>query len=338
MQSSIANWGIGINLGTTLDARGGETAGNNPVTTRPMIHLFAQSGFDILRIPTTWHLHIGPEPDYAVDPAWMDRVEEVVRWGLDEGMRVILNTHHEQSSWLKTELKHLPQVLPKFVALWKQIAARFRDYDDRLVFQGLNEPRVEGGQDEWNGGTPDVRAAVNALNAAFVETVRQSGGNNQRRWLCIPPVGAKICTEGLEGLIVPKDDRVIISVHTYMPESFCLSHTRPGSTPYFTPEVEKVMNDTLDILAAYVAHAPAPIILTEHGAVTKPIDDQGNRNDQDRAAFERAFLRRAKAMGIPCVLWENNYYDDGDEWFGLFDRSALKCNTPVVLAAMMEEK
>ena len=63
--------------------------------------------------------------------------------------------------------------------------------------------------------------------------------------------------------------------------------------------------------------------------------ETGKRNDSDRAAYETAFLNRAKALGIPCVLWDNNYFDDGDEWFGLFDRTALRCNSPEVLKAML---
>ena len=72
-------------------------------------------------------------------------------------------------------------------------------------------------------------------------------------------------------------------------------------------------------------------MMTEHGAVTKIDPETGKRNDSDRAAYETAFLSRAKALGIPCVLWDNNYFDDGDEWFGLFDRTALRCNSPEVL-------
>ena len=181
-----AIWGIGINLGNSLDAVGGETAWNNPITTREMIHMYAAAGFDILRVPTTWALHMGLGPDYIVDPAWMNRVQEVVDWALEEGMRVILNVHHENETWLRPELKALKDVMLQFVALWKQICFRFRDYGDRLIFQGMNEPHSSRDPNAWNGASRDVRAAINALNHAFVATVRESGGKNPARWLCIP--------------------------------------------------------------------------------------------------------------------------------------------------------
>ncbi len=336
MQEQIANWGIGINLGNSLDAIGGETAWGNPPITQEMIHMFAAAGFNMLRIPTTWAGHFGDAPDYAVDPAWMDRVQQVVDWALKEGLRVILNTHHEQNLWLRTDLKSLRKVMPAFVALWEQIAARFADYDDMLIFQGLNEPRIEGGADEWNGATPEVRAAVNALNAAFVDTVRESGGRNAERWLCIPTVGAQITAPGLESLIIPEDDKLIVTVHSYKPERFVLDHHEVGTTPFFGPEEEAELDRVFALLKEFrLAHPTVPLMLTEHGAVSKPIDSQGQRNDVDRANFEQAFLSRAAAMGIPCIYWDNNYYSAGDEWFGLFDRQTLQCNSPKVLEAML---
>ena len=336
MQEQIANWGIGINLGNSLDAIGGETAWGNPPVTREMIHMYAAAGFDMLRVPTTWAGHFGDAPDYPVNPAWMNRVQQVVDWALEEGLRVILNTHHEQNLWLRTELKTLRNVLPAFVALWKQVAARFAGYDDMLVFQGLNEPRVEGGAEEWNGATPDVRAAVNALNAAFVDVIRESGGQNARRWLCIPPVGAQITAPGLKDMIIPEDNRLIVTVHSYKPERFVLDHHAVGSVSVFGPDEEAELDSAFALLKDFRhAHPTVPLMITEHGAVSKVSGPLGQRNDMDRAKFEHAFLSRASAMGIPCVYWDNNYYSAGDEWFGLFDRVTLKCHSPRVLEAML---
>lgn len=335
MQQEIANWGIGINLGNSLDAVGGETAWNNPITTREMIHMYAAAGFDILRVPTTWALHMGLGPDYIVDPAWMNRVQEVVDWALEEGMRVILNVHHENETWLRPELKALKDVMPQFVTLWKQICFRFRDYGDRLIFQGMNEPHSSRDPNAWNGASRDVRAAINALNHAFVATVRESGGKNPARWLCIPPAAAQITKDGLDDLIIPKDPRVIVTVHNYAPSRFVFAHNEPDETPHFDAEAERTLDGVFEMLQSFQSRTGATIMMTEHGAVTKIDPETGKRNDSDRAAYETAFLNRAKALSIPCVLWDNNYFDDGDEWFGLFDRTALRCNSPEVLKAML---
>lgn len=335
MQQDIATWGIGINLGNSLDALGSETAWNNPLTTREMIRMYAQAGFDMLRIPTTWALHMGLAPDYTVDPAWMRRVQEIVDWALEAGMRVILNVHHENETWLRPELKALKDVMPQFVALWKQICAHFRDYDERLVFQGMNEPHSSRDPSAWVGATADIRAAVNALNHAFVATVRESGGRNPQRWLCIPPAGAQITQPGLNDLLVPKDSRVIVSVHSYAPSQFVLAHNDPDETSRFDAHAEEVLDGVFAQLKDFQQRTGATLIITEHGAVTKVDKETGLRNDNDRAAYEKAFLSRAKALGIPCILWDNNYYEEGDELFGLFDRSALRCNSPAVMEAML---
>ena len=120
----------GINLGNSLDAfKEGtddtEICWNNPRTTKPMIQMFADAGFDTLRLPVTWGSHMGAGPDWIVDAMWMDRVEQVVNWGLEIGMTVILNTHHE-FDWLKPELSQLVDILPRYQRLWQQIAERFK--------------------------------------------------------------------------------------------------------------------------------------------------------------------------------------------------------------------
>lgn len=337
MQKDIANWGVGINLGNSLDAfkpgvEDTETCWENPRTTRGMIHMFAEVGFDMLRIPVSWGMHIGPAPDYTVDPAWMDRVEEVVSWALDEGMRVILNTHHE-NSWLLCQLAAMKDVLAKYAALWQQIARRFEKYGERLVFQGLNEPRVENGENEWYGGTPNARAALNVLNHTFVSVVRATGGNNADRWLCIPTLGAKPHPVALGDLILPKDDRLIVTVHSYTPASFVFTHNPEKSSPYFTPEAQQALIVDFDHIHAFQEQTGATVMITEYGSVTKKYPD-GSCNDDQRALYTTAFLTRAREMGIPAVLWDNNYYYRGDEYFGLFDRTALTCNSPAVLAAI----
>lgn len=337
MQKQLETWGVGINLGNSLDCfRDGvldtETCWNNPRTTRAMIHMFAEAGFDILRIPTTWGDHMGPAPDYAVDETWMNRVEEVVAWALEEGLRVILNTHHE-NHWLRCELAAIKDVLPRFAALWQQIAQRFNKYGEKLVFQGLNEPRIEGGENEWWGCTPDVRAALNVLNHTFVTTVRQSGGNNATRWLCIPTAAAKPHPDGFKDMILPKDERIIVTVHSYTPAVFAFHHNPETSTPYFTPEMEAAMYEDFDNIAAYQQQTGAAVMITEYGAVIKRLPD-GTPNDAERVKYQKAFLTRARSMGIPTVLWDNNYYTAGDEFFGLFDREKLICNTPCEMEAI----
>ena len=139
----------GWNLGNTLDAHASadltsETSWGNPKTTPEMIQAIAQEGFHTLRIPVTWSKHVSAGPEYKIDAAWMDRVEEVVKYALDCDMYVILDTHHEPDYWLKPQSDGLDEVQNELCAIWQQIAERFADYDEHLLFEGMNEPRIKG--------------------------------------------------------------------------------------------------------------------------------------------------------------------------------------------------
>lgn len=104
-------------------------------------------------------------------------------------MCVIINTHHE-CGWLNPSPDRLSLAEPRFTALWRQIAEYFADMDERLLFEGMNEPRVQGAPDEWLGGDAPTRRGINTLNRAFVEAVRATGGRNAQRGLLITTCGA----------------------------------------------------------------------------------------------------------------------------------------------------
>ena len=105
---------VGWNLGNTFDAFGksgveAETSWGNPKTTKEMIDAVCEKGFNAIRIPVTYADHMGPAPDYTVEPEWFDRVEEVINYALDDGMYVIINTHHEEA-WRIPDDAHIDAV------------------------------------------------------------------------------------------------------------------------------------------------------------------------------------------------------------------------------------
>ena len=236
----------------------------------------------------------------------------------------------------RPQLSTLAELLPKFIALWKQIADAFAGYGDEIILHGLNEPRVGDGIGDQTIGTRDVRCAINALNHAFVHTVRACGGNNTTRWLCVPPFGARTLPECLSDMIIPEDDKVILTIHSYYPERFCFDHPGKESTPVFDPTCEQELRQVFQTVENYAVPHNVPIIMTEFGAVTKRMPDGKTRNDAERVKFVKAHLAHADRLGIPCVWWDDNYYDAGDEWFGLYDRETLTCNSPDVASALLE--
>ena len=221
---------VGWNLGNTLDAYSttasgldSETCWGNPKTTKAMIDKIKEMGFNTVRIPITWAGHVGSAPNYTIDSAWLDRVEEVVNYVLDNDMYAIINLHHEESSWLIPTYSNQEKVTAQIKKLWEQIANRFKNYSDYLIFEAMNEPRVIGSANEWSGGTYENRAVINSLNAAAVNTIRASGGNNAKRFIMIPTHGAAALTETMNDLVIPNNDsRVIVSLHMYSPYYFAM--------------------------------------------------------------------------------------------------------------------
>lgn len=336
MQPSISYLKYGISLGNSLDAIGGETAWRNLPLTRPVIQAVADAGVKTVRLPVTWHLHMKEIPDYEIYPQWMSRVKEVVQWILDAGMNVIINSHHDQC-WQHPTLETVPDVLPRYIALWKQIAEAFGGLDDRVVFQGLNEPRLEFGENEMDGGTKSVRQAINVLNHAFVRTVRATGGNNTDRWLIVPTYFAQYTQVALEDMEVPRDRHVAVSVHCYDPHVFTFETPGEESTPFFDDRAQQAIRQLFDTLDEYAGRWQTPFILTEFGAVKKFMPDEVTPNDEERAKFVRAMRTEADKRGIPCIWWDNNYRECRNDSFCIINRDTLRVECPLIVEALTQE-
>ena len=318
----ISGWEIvkemtyGWNLGNTMDATGNnglgnETAWQSAKTTKQMYDLLVKDGFNLARIPVTWDSHM--DKDYNVDPEWMARVKEIVDYAIDDGMYVILNTHHEE--WYFPKESDKEQDKEQLAALWKQIAEEFKNYDEHLIFEGLNEPRLRGTAKEWSGGDKASRAIVAEYEKVFYDTVRASGGNNDKRILMMTGYAASSSKNCLKEVYLPEnDDKVIVSVHAYLPYSFALD---TKGTADYDPNNSEISNlfTTLDEL---FLSKQIPVIIGEFGCMNKSKD--GTDNTADRVQCVTDYLTAAKEHGVPCIWWDNNAIFGNGENFGLMDR------------------
>lgn len=334
IQDLVAEMTTGWNLGNTLDANEGETSWGNPVTTHEMIDAVAQAGFNTLRIPTTWEQHFTDTPDFKIDESWMQRVQEIVDYAFDNNMYVIINCHHE-TNWIKPTMAEVDSVLPKFNSMWTQIAENFKDYGDHLLFEGLNEPRIVGGENEWGGGTEDGRKALNILNKSFVDTVRATGGNNATRGLLIPSYAAAVTDTALGDFEVPDDDHLIISLHAYTPYDFTYEDGR--NLFYYDDSVASSIDWVFGVIDKYFTSKNIPVIITEYGSVNKieGFDVIPNPRYAENVKWVTKYLERAKQSGIPCVWWDNGYHFSGNELFGIFNRSDCSWYAPDLVEAIM---
>lgn len=334
----IAEMGTGWNLGNTMDSEeGGETGWGNPVTTKEMIDEVHRAGFDTLRIPTTWKNSMGEAPGYTVDGEWLKRVEEIIGYALENDMYVILNTHHD-TDWIKPQYEDIEAVKVQFAALWTQIAEYFNDYGDHLIFEGLNEPRIVGGANEWNGGTEEGRDCLNQLNDVFVKTVRATGGNNETRTLLITTFAAQPAASGVSALIVPDDKYVGVSIHAYTPYRFTYDSVGESwNTAVFDGSCASEIDSLFAGLNEAFISKGIPVIITEYGSVSKMIDKTWYiTNTEEVAKWAKHYVSAAEKYGIPCVWWDNGYHKSGNELFGIFNRSELTWYEPEVVTAIME--
>lgn len=321
----VSAMNVGWNLGNTLDCYDykswtddAETAWGNPKTTKDMIKSVKEKGFNSIRIPVTWGEHMNGD---TIDSAWMNRVKEVVDYAYDEGMFVILNMHHDDYTWFVPNESQYSANSKKLCAIWTQISATFKDYGDRLLFEGMNEPRTVGSSAEWMGGTAAERAVINKYEQDFVSTVRASGGNNAERTLVVTTYAASAEDSAISDIVVPNDKNIIVSVHYYAPWKFS-----DGQTTTFGNAEKAELDAKFSQLKNKFIDKGIPLIIGEFGCVsTIP--------DNIRAQYYEYYIKSAKACGIKCFIWDDGI-PEADKTFGIFRRSALSWNETILNSIM----
>ena len=360
-QSQITEaMGAGWNLGNQLEASNGgtpsETAYGNPVISEDLIKAVKKAGFRSIRIPVSYLSKIGSEPDYTIDSAWLDRVQQVVDMCMDNDLYAIINMHGDgytsvTGGWLYCgdDDSGQEQIKAKYKACWKQIATRFQSYDEHLIFESMNE-EFDGGY-----GNPPAKAYanINAYNQIFVDTVRQTGGNNDKRWLLIPGwntninytadnYGFQLPTDSYRsGDIAADEQRIMISVHYYDPWDFC--GTEDGSVTQWGDAVtdsskkaswgdESYLKSQFQKLQSVFVQKGYPVVIGEYGSIDKSTDDSVNA--ASRVEFARKVCSYAKKDGLIPVYWDNGY--NGHYGFGLFNRYNSQVTQQEIIDGIME--
>lgn len=337
-------WGIdfvkiGWNLGNTLDAAPNfkvkkhvgeyETSWGNPETDKGMINDIKKAGFNIVRIPVTWTGHIGDAPAYKIDIEWFKRVETVVRYVIDNNMQAIINLHHED--WYTPTSENFDTAADKLSKLWTQIARYFGDYDRRLIFEGLNEPRLIGTEFEWNGGNDDSWEIVNRLNSIFVKAIRNTGGLNTTRKLMIPTYAASCSEAAINAFRLPEGEceNIIVSVHAYIPYDFALNGSGTSDWSALNKEDTHDIDKLINLLDRKFTSNGIHVIIGEFGAVDK-------NNKSDRTEWANYFITQAAQKNITCIWWDNCSFTGDGELFGLYDRNSKRWIHPEIVQAMMD--
>lgn len=339
------NLGAGWNLGNTFDAFDDLFIGNDLrlesywcgiKTSREMISAVHAAGFRSIRIPVSWHNHV--DSDFQINAAWMDRVQEVVDWCMEEGFYIILNTHHDvDPRFYYPDSQHAESSEKYLTAIWSQIAERFRDYDEHLILESFNEPRLKDSNVEWWLNPLDPRCIdsakeISRLNQVFVSTVRAAGGMNAVRYLMLPGYDASVDGALSQYYVLPTDtveDRLMVSVHAYTPYEFALNLKGTKSFSAQNRSDRNAVSSFMDRLYRTFVAKGIPVVLGEYGAL-----DKGNL--QERVDFFSWYVASASARSIPCLVWDNNAFSGNGERFGFLHRQKLSWPFPEIIQSIQK--
>ena len=312
---------IGWNLGNTFDAPLGETTWGNPVTTYELLQKVKELGFETIRIPISWGKHVSPAPEYSIDEDFLKRVDTVVNDALDVGLRVIINSHHDNEIYMPSS-ENSQQAKEYLAAIWTQIGNHFVDAPYSLVFETMNEPRVVGTSYEWgidlrNADCMAAVEVVNELNQAALDAIRATGGKNADRFVMISPYAASPNSAVSSSFLLPVDsaeDKLIVSVHSYAPYSFALD-IHSDDTDFGRKDENEIKSILKSINHRFVKKG-IPVVIGEMGCLNK-------NNPEDRYSWAKAFVSAAKEYGIPCIWWDNGQINGSQENFGLINRRTV---------------
>ena len=292
----VSEMGVGWNLGNSFDVEDRDkTLWNNPLPSQEIIDQVSELGFKTLRIPVTWDYHLGETAPYVLEEEYLDEVQKIVNYGLLNDMFVILDTHHEES-WAGPVPENFDEVSPRMSSLWTQIAERFKNYGDKLIFEPLNEPRVIGSPNEWSGGTAAERTILNDLHRVCQEAIRATGGNNTNRHLLISTYAASTVPSAMDDLVIPNNDsNVIISLHTYFPFLFALE----GQESWGTESDREDLRQEFDrIRNKWIVEEQRPIILGEWGAVVQ-------NSLPERLDYAEFYVTEALERDLLPIVWDD---------------------------------
>ena len=319
----VEDMGQGWNLGNPLDCSNTwtnpltpeaiETAWGNPATTEAMIKEIKKSGFKTVRIPITWQQMISD--DGTPKDEWLARIKEVVDYCVNNDMYAIINTHHDeggngQSGWINGAGDG---TVKKFKNLWTNVANYFKDYDQHLVFEGMNEESLSNND-------------MMTLNQAFVDAVRATGGNNTTRLLLVEAQSNNTAAALNDNFSVPSDNSnmLAVSVHYYEPPTFCVATTESTwghRETWGTAEDYTVLEKDFDNLENKFIKNGVGVIIGEYGVDTST---KGGKDKESMKKFLSEVATYALGKEGMCpVVWDMSVDNNGEGDMAYFNRSTL---------------
>jgi endoglucanase len=316
--------GNGINLGNTMEAVNTalgygkdtsfyETCWGQPVTTQEMITGMKEAGFDTIRIPVAWvsnAMENYADGDYTISEAELNRVEEIMNYALNEDMYVIINDHWDGGWWgmfgSATE-ETRDAAMDLYVSMWTQIAERYAEYGDHVIFESANEELGSSlnlktiAEDSGTLSEAELYETTNKINQTFVDTIRATGGNNENRFLLIAGYNTNIDLTCNDKFVMPTDtadSKLFVSVHYYDPWNYCGDGT--AVTHWGTKKEYENMNTSLAEMTKFTEQGYG-VIIGEYGVLINGETDEERGNTTD---FIGNFLDNCDQYNYVSCLWD----------------------------------
>ena len=306
---------LGINIGNTLEAVGGETIWGNPMITQALVDKYKALGFDAIRLPCSWDFYSNATTA-KIDATWLDRVKQVVQYCINANMAVLLNIHWD-GGWLERNVTvdKKDAVAAKQKAFWEQIATHLRDFDERLMFASANEPSC------------DTAAQMDVLftyHQTFIDAVRSTGGRNAYRTLVLQLPNTNTDLAKTLWTKTPTDtvaNRLMVEPHFYSPPNFCIltEDASWGKMFYYwgkdyhstiepdrnaTWGEEETVDQHMALANQLFVSKGIPVLLGEYGAPRRSAPLDMTMHLASRAHWMKYVTQKALANGIMPFLWD----------------------------------
>lgn len=273
-QVAITEMGRGINLGNTLEPPT-EGGWNNGPAQEHYFDDYKAVGFSTVRVPIRWDEHTSNSAPYTVNASWMNRVEQIVDWGLERDLYIIINAHHDD--WIKQGYSN-QNLRDRFDSIWTQVAERFKDKSEKLLFEIINEPK---------GLT---REEVDDLNARVLGIIRQT---NPTR-LVIYSGNEYSNVNQLLAAAVPDDDYILAYYHSYDPWNFA----GLGQGTWGRSGDRLAVRNNFQRVADWSASTGVPVMISEFGAVH-------GTDFNSRMPFYALYVEEALRHNFAFQVWDD---------------------------------
>lgn len=326
-----ADMGYGWNLGNTMEATNTwtsnpkvtdfETAWGQPVTTKAMIDGIKKAGFNSIRIPVSWSNMMSSDGNYTIDASYFKRVDEIISYAFANDMYVIINDHYD-GGWWEHFCGNKRDCMKHYKNMWTQVAEHYKDYSEKLIFESANEElgdSLKKSLSKINVNIADTALynLVNEINQTFVDIVRQSGGNNAKRYLLIAGFNTDIDKTCSSLYKMPTDtisNHLMVSVHYYTPWTYVGLYKDEGygyKASWGTDSDKSEMAGNFAKMKKFT-DAGYGVVIGEYSVLPQYISSGNYKRKDGDTTFIKYLLTLCDKYGYAPYVW------DAGDWYNRY--------------------